>query len=214
MSDRTRVKICGLSRPEDVRFAVGAGADYVGFVFFPKSPRHVSSEGIGELADAAGTATTVALLVNPGDREIEAVLKQAAFGMIQLHGTETPERVREIREKFALRVMKAVGVRDRKDVDSIDDHSDAADQLLIDAKAAPDATLPGGAGIRFDWGLIRNRNWGGPWMLAGGLDSGNVADAIRETGATQVDVSTGVESVPGRKDTTRIKQFIDAAKGR
>ena len=110
MNDRTMVKICGLSRPDDVAFAVDAGADYVGFVFFPKSPRHVSTEGIGELAGAAGPATTVALLVNPKDREIEAVLEKVAFGMIQLHGTESPERVREVREKFAVRVMKAVGV--------------------------------------------------------------------------------------------------------
>ena len=146
MSDRTRVKICGLSRPEDVRFAVGAGADYVGFVFFPKSPRHVPTERVGELTGAAGPATTVALLVNPKDREIEAILKQAAFGMIQLHGTETPERVRDVREKFPVRVMKAVGVRDRKDLDSIDEHSDAADQLLIDAKAAPDAAPAGRGG--------------------------------------------------------------------
>ena len=214
MTDRTKVKICGLSRPDDVAFAVDAGADYVGFVFFPKSPRHVSTEGFQELAGAGGAATTVALLVNPKDREIEAVLEQAAFGMIQLHGTESPERVRDVRERFAVRVMKAVGVRDRRDLDSIEDHSDAADQLLIDAKAAPDAALPGGAGIRFDWSLIRDRNWSRPWMLAGGLDSGNVADAIRETGAGQVDVSTGVESAPGRKDKTRIKRFIDAAKGR
>ncbi len=214
MNDRTMVKICGLSRPDDVAFAVDAGADYVGFVFFPKSPRHVSKEGVGELADAAGPATTVALMVNPKDREIEAVLEKAAFGMIQLHGTESPERVRDVRERFAVRVMKAVGVQDRKDLDSIEDHSDAADQLLIDAKAAPGAALPGGSGIRFDWSLIRDRSWRRPWMLAGGLDSGNVADAIRETGAGQVDVSTGVESAPGRKDRTRIKRFIDAAKGR
>ena len=214
MNDRTKVKICGLSRPDDVAFAVDAGADYVGFVFYPKSPRHVSTDGFGELAASAGPATTVALLVNPKDREIEAVLEQAAFGMIQLHGTESPERVREIRGKFAVRVMKAVGVRDRKDLESIEDLSDAADQLLIDSKPAPGAVLPGGSGIRFDWSLIRNRNWRFPWMLAGGLDSGNVADAIRETGAVQVDVSTGVESARGRKDRTRIKQFIDAAKGR
>ena len=110
--------------------------------------------------------------------------------------------------------MKAVGVRDRNDLESIEDHSDAADQLLIDAKATSDAAMPGGAGVSFDWSLIRNRNWRVPWMLAGGLDSGNVADAIRETGAGQVDVSTGVESAPGRKDKTRIKRFIDAAKGR
>ena len=214
MNDRTKVKICGLSRPDDVAFAVDAGADYVGFVFFPKSPRHVPAEGVGELAGAAGPAATVALLVNPEDREIEAILKQVSFGMIQLHGTESPERVRDVRERFAVRVMKAVGVRDRQDLESIEDHSEAADQLLIDAKAAPGAVLPGGTGIRFDWSLIRNRNWRCPWMLAGGLDSGNVADAIRETGAGQVDVSTGVESAPGRKDRTRIKQFIDAAKGR
>lgn len=214
MNDSTKVKICGLSRRDDVAFAVDAGADYVGFVLFPKSPRHVSTEGVGRLAGAAGPATTVALLVNPKDREIEAVLKRVAFGMIQLHGTESPERVRDVREKFAVRVMKAVGVRDRKDLESIEDHCDAADQLLIDAKPAPGAALPGGAGIRFDWSLISNRKWKCPWMLAGGLDSANVADAIRETGAVQVDVSTGVESARGRKDRTRIKQFIDAAKGR
>ena len=200
MIERTKVKICGLSRPDDVAFTVDAGADYVGFVLFPKSPRHVSADGVGELVDAAGPATTVALLVNPKDDEIEAVLEQAAFRMIQLHGDESPERVREVGEKFDVQVMKAVGVRDRRDLDAIEDHSDAADQLLIDAKPVPGAARPGGAGIRFDWSLISNRKWRCPWMLAGGLDSGNVADAIRETGAGQVDVSTGVESAPGRKD--------------
>ena len=214
MSNQVKVKICGLSDPEDVAYAADAGADYLGFVFFPKSPRNVAAGRVGDLVGAARQAITVALLVNPNDQDIETVLTGAPFGMIQLHGSESPERVREIRETFSVPVMKALGIKDRTDLDAIVEHSEAADQLLVDAKAAPGAMLPGGSGVRFDWHLIRDCNWKLPWMLAGGLNPGNVADALRETGARQVDVSTGVETAPGRKDQARIGEFINAAKGR
>ena len=214
MSSAVKVKICGLSDPADVAHAVTAGADYVGFVYFRKSPRFVAKEKVAELVAAAGGATSVALLVNPEDGEIEDALDDARFGMLQLHGEEPPERVRQIRKKYAIPVMKAVGIRDETDIRLIDGYSDAADQLLVDTKAPPGASRPGGIGTRFDWSLISGRDWNLPWMLAGGLDAGNVADAVRATGARQVDVSTGVESSPGRKDRSRIAEFIYAAKGR
>ena len=214
MSSAVKVKICGLSDPEDVAHAVSAGADYVGFVYFRKSPRFVAREKVAELVAAAGGATPVVLLVNPDDGDIEDALNDARFGMLQLHGAETPVRVWQIREKYAVPVMKAVGIRDEADIGQIDGYSDAADQLLVDTKAPPGASRPGGIGIQFDWSLISGRDWNLPWMLAGGLDASNVADAVRTTGARQVDVSTGVESSPGRKDRSRIAEFINAAKGR
>ena len=208
-----KVKICGLSEPGDVEFAVAAGADYVGFVLFAKSPRHVSPGRIRDLAGAAGPATTVALMVNPPDHEIDSILQDTSLGMIQLHGTEPPERVRGIGEDFGIPVMKAVGLEDESDLGAIDDYSRVADQLLIDAKAAPGASRPGGSGVSFDWALVKDRKWKLPWLLAGGLDAGNVAAAIRATRASQVDVSTGVESAPGKKDRSKIAEFIKAAKG-
>ena len=211
--EAVRVKICGLSEPGDVEFAVAAGADYVGFVFFPNSPRHVSPGRIRDLACAAGQATTVALMVNPPDREIDDILQDTSLGMIQLHGNEPPERVRSIGEAYGVPVMKAVGLEDESDLGAIDDYSLVADQLLIDTKAVPGASRPGGSGISFDWTLIKDREWKLPWLLAGGLDAGNVAAAIRATRARQVDVSTGVESSPGRKDRSKIAEFIKAAKG-
>ncbi len=213
MNQNIRVKICGLSDPGDVEFAVDAGADYVGFVLFPKSPRHVAAAQLRELASAADGAITVAVLVNPDDQEIGSILKETRLGMLQLHGGETPERVAEVRERFGAPIMKAIGIRDEADINSIDIYAEVADQLLLDAKSPPGMQRPGGSGTSFDWQLIADRSWQTPWMLAGGLDARNVQVALQESGAAQVDVSSGVESAPGRKNRSKISSFINTVRG-
>lgn len=208
------VKICGLSSPESVAAAVDAGARYVGFVFFPKSPRNVSIEQARELAlDVPAGVAKVALVVNADDAMLEALLETVPVDMLQLHGSETPERVAEIRSRFGLPVMKAVGVASAEDLPALDTYAEVADQLLLDAKAPKGYELPGGNGLSFDWRLIAGREFPVPWVLAGGLDPQNVAEAIRLTGARQVDVSSGVERAPGVKDLDRIAAFVEAAKG-
>ena len=207
-----KVKICGLRRPEDVRAAACAGAAYVGFVFFEKSARHL------ELAEAAALAVAVpagickvALTVDADDAALEALLEAVPVDMLQLHGGESPERVAEVKARYGLAVMKAVGVASEADLAALETYGRVADPLLVDAKPAPGADLPGGNGIAFDWRLIAGRRWPVPWMLAGGLRPGNVAEAVRLTGAAQVDVSSGVESGPGVKDARLIRDFVVAA---
>ena len=209
---KTRVKICGLRTAGDVAAVARAGAAYAGFVFFPKSPRHLSILEAKALALAvpAGLAK-VALVVNAADAVIEAILAEVPIDMLQLLGAETPERVAEVRDRFGLPVMKAVGLSGEADLAAIMDYALVADQLLIDAKPGSGTDLPGGNGLAFDWRLLVGRKWLRPWMLAGGLGPQNVAEAIRLTGARQVDVSSGVESVPGVKDAGLIAAFVAAA---
>ena len=212
MSD-IRVKICGLGTAEDVVACAKAGAAYVGFVFFPKSPRHLSLDAAQALAvEVPMGIAKVALVVNASDAALDALLARVPLDMLQLHGTETPERVAEIKDRFGLPVMKAVGVADESDLPALAEYSHVADQLLVDAKPPKDADLPGGNGLAFDWRLIAGRRWGVPWMLAGGLTPDNVGEAITLTGATQVDVSSGVESAPGVKSAERISAFVEAAR--
>jgi len=207
-----RVKICGLRTASDVSAAAEAGAAYVGFVFFPKSARNVS---IGEARSMAVSAPAgiakVALVVDPDDALLDALLEQVPIDMLQLHGDETPSRVAEVRARYGLPVMKAVGIADETDLPALSDYMQVADQILVDAKPPQHADLPGGNGLAFDWRLVAGRRWPVPWMLAGGLDAGNVADAISLTGARQVDVSSGVERAPGDKDTDKITAFCAAA---
>ena len=206
------VKICGLSRPEHVTAAAEVGASYVGFVFFEKSPRYVSPEAARALALQAPVGLAkVALVVNADDAFLDALTQAVPLDMLQLHGGETPERVAEIKTRYGLPVMKAVGVADADDLANLDTYSRVADQILVDAKPPKGADLPGGNGLAFDWRLIAGRRWPVPWMLAGGLTPVNVAEAIRLTGARQVDVSSGVESAPGRKDTDLIRALVTAA---
>ncbi len=206
------IKFCGLSRPEDVVAAAKAGARYVGFVFFAKSPRNVSVEQARALAlEVPMGIAKVALVVNADNATLDAITAHVPLDMLQLHGSETPDRVAEIRARYGLPVMKAVGVADAADLAAIDAYSEVADQLLIDAKPPKDADLPGGNGLAFDWQLLAGRKyWTVPWMLAGGLTPDNVADAVRLTGAKQVDVSSGVEASPGVKDADRIAAFAAA----
>lgn len=207
-----RVKICGLKTAEALVAATDAGAAYVGFVFFAKSPRNLDFATAASLARATQPGVCkVALTVNANDDFLDALLDAVPIDMLQLHGRETPDRVAAIRSRCGLPVMKAIGVADEADLAAIADYSRVADQLLIDAKPPPGAALPGGNALAFDWRLIQGRRWAVPWMLAGGLTPANVADAIRLTGATQVDVSSGVESAPGVKDPVLIRAFIAAA---
>lgn len=208
-----RVKICGLGTAADIDACAKAGAAYVGFVFFPKSPRHLSLETAQTLALQVPVGIAkVALTVNADDAALDQLFEQVPLDMLQLHGSETPERVAEIRARFGLPVMKAVGVADESDLPVLQDYAQAADQLLIDAKPPKHSDLPGGNGLSFDWRLIVGRRWSVPWMLAGGLTPDNVAEAIKLTGTSQVDVSSGVESAPGIKDAARIAAFVAATK--
>lgn len=207
------VKICGLSRPEHVSAAAEAGAAYVGFVFFEKSPRNISFDAARALALQAPVGLAkVALVVNADDASLDALTQTVPLDVLQLHGTETPERVAQVKSRYGLPVMKAVGVADANDLTALDTYARVADQILVDAKPPKGADLPGGNGLAFDWRLIAGRRWSTPWMLAGGLAPDNVAEAIRLTGARQVDVSSGVESAPGQKDTDLIRSFVMAAK--
>lgn len=211
MTSDIRVKICGLSTAESIATAVDAGAAYVGFVFFAKSPRNVSIEQAGSLAvEVPMGIAKVALTVDPDDDLLDRITTSVPLDMIQLHGSETPDRVTEIRTRTGLPVMKAVGVADKDDLAMIDLYAPVADQILVDARPPTGGALPGGNGLSFDWRLIANRRWPVPWMLAGGLTADNVAEAIALTGARQVDVSSGVESAPGVKDPDRIRAFLKA----
>jgi phosphoribosylanthranilate isomerase len=208
-----RVKICGVKRPEDVQAVAAAGGAYIGLNFFPKSPRYVTLEQARLLAlDAPLGLCKVALTVDADDATLDAIVEAMPLDMLQLHGKEPPERVAEVRARYGLPVMKAVGVADEGDLAAVFDFSLAADQLLIDAKPPKTAPLPGGNGLSFDWRLVAQRRWLRPWMLAGGLTAANVAEAIRLTNARQVDLASGVESAPGVKDAGMIQAFVKAAK--
>ncbi len=211
---KVRVKICGLRTEADVAAVAAAGAAYAGFVFFAKSPRNLTLAEARHLALAAPVGLAkVALTVDADNAMLDALVAEVPLDMVQLHGHETPERVAEVRARYGLPVMKAIGVADEGDLTGLMEMSLAADQLLIDAKPPKGTDLPGGNGLAFDWRLLVGRKWLRPWMLAGGLTPANVAEAVRLTGARQVDVSSGVESAPGVKDATRIAAFVEAAQG-
>ena len=206
-----QVKICGLTTPDQVRWAVEAGARYIGLVFFAKSPRNLSVATAAALAlEVPPGVAKVALVVDPDDATLDEILARVPVDMIQLHGEESPERVAGLRVRYGLPVMKAVGIAGPGDVAKLDAYSAVADQLLVDAKPPKGAPLPGGAGVAFDWGLLQGYHFQRPWMLAGGLTPANVAAAVRLTGARQVDVSSGVETAPGVKDEALIRAFIEA----
>jgi len=209
------VKICGLSTAETVDAAVEAGADLIGFNFFPKSPRYVAPATAGALAARVPeSVVSVGLFVEPDDGTLASTLEVAALDMIQLHGHETPERTRQVRERFGLPVMKVLGIETAADLAGADAYASVADRLLLDAKPPKGADRPGGNAVTFDWTLLQGWSAPLPWLLAGGLTVDNVADAIRVSGAGGVDLSSGVESAPGVKDIGKIRAFIDAAKGR
>ena len=205
-----QVKICGINTDAAFDAVVEAGADYLGFVFFPPSPRAVTPAQAASLAARhAGGPVRVGLFVQPDDATIAAALAALPLAALQLHGVN-PERERAIRTQFQIPVWRAVGVATQEDLPN---SAGAADLLLLDAKAPKGATRPGGNAATFDWSLLANWPAPCPWMLAGGLTPDNVAEAIRRTGATAVDVSSGVEAAPGVKDPARIRAFIAAARG-
>jgi len=209
----TRVKICGLTSPEAIKGAAQAGATYGGLVFYEKSPRHLSLAKAREVALAAPPGfAKVALVVNPQDAFLEEMLSQVPIDILQLHGAEQPQRVQQIKQSTGLPIMKALGIATAQDLREIDRYAEICDQLLIDAKPAPGAKLPGGNGLAFDWQLLENHTWKIPWMLAGGLTPDNVAQAIRVTQARQIDVSSGVESAPGLKDMDKMRNFVAQAR--
>lgn len=208
------VKICGLKTAEDAHVAIEAGADLLGCVFFKPSPRDISPELAAEVFDMIGDADVlrVGLFVNPTDDELMAVLNHVRLDIIQLHGSESPERVEEVRLNFALPVMKALAIETSEDVESARSYDGIADRLLFDAKPPKGATRPGGNAIAFDWALLTDTKWSVPWMLAGGLNAENVKDALVQSGAEAVDVSSGVEREKGVKSPEMIQSFIKAVK--
>jgi phosphoribosylanthranilate isomerase len=212
-------KICGINTVAGLGAAVDGGARYIGLVFVAKSPRHVDLATAAKLALLGrGRADVVALLVDPDDALVRDVVREVAPDVLQLHGSESPARVAEIKTLAGRPVIKAIGVAHKGDAESALLYVDVADSILFDAKSPKDATRTGGHGRTFDWslldGALRDRRWpqGKHWMLSGGLTPGNVADAIRQTGAPMVDVSSGVESAPGVKDAELIRRFLQAVK--
>ncbi|MDQ0511090.1 phosphoribosylanthranilate isomerase [Ancylobacter amanitiformis] len=207
------IKICGLSTPETLEAALGAGADMVGMVFFPPSPRHVDLATAQTLAARArGRARIVALTVDADDATLAAIVAAVRPDLLQLHGTESPERLAILRARFGVPVMKAVGIAMPADLDRLAAYDGRADRLLLDAKPPKGAVLPGGNGVPFDWNLIAGRAFAAPFLLGGGLDPANVGAAVRLIRPDGVDVSSGVERAPGIKDPDRIAAFVRAAR--
>lgn len=203
-------KICGLSTPETIDAAVRGGASHVGFVLFPPSPRHVDFDRLRALAGRVpGEVRRVGVFVDPDDALVEAAISAGALHALQLHRT-APARAAQLRHATGKEIWAAVAVKTARDLDAAAGFRDAADRILYDAKTPEDATLPGGMGLRFDWGLLDRFRHPLPWALSGGLDAGNVAEAAQRTGATLVDVSSGVERAPGVKDVDKIAAFLQA----
>ena len=207
------VKICGLSTRETLDAALDAGADMVGFVFFPASPRHVSLGAATELGRAVkGRALKVALTVDADDALLDNIVEALRPDLLQLHGSESVARVRDIKARLRLPVMKVIAVASAADLAGLQGYAAVADRILFDAKAPKDATRPGGLGLSFDWRLLQNLDLKIPFMVSGGLDANNVAAALRTMRADGVDISSGVESAPGVKDPDKIRAFIRAAR--
>jgi phosphoribosylanthranilate isomerase len=207
------VKICGLSTPETLDAALDAGADMVGFMFFPASPRHLSLGTARELGTRVkGRAKKVAVSVDADDASIENCIEALRPDLLQLHGKETVARIRDIKAKFGVPVMKVIAVETAADLSSVAGYAAVADRILFDARAPKDATRPGGLGVPFDWHLLENLKLAVPFMVSGGINAANVEAALRVTGAPGVDVSSGVESAPGKKDVALIRAFIAAVR--
>lgn len=207
------VKICGLTDEAAVAAALEARADLIGFVFFPPSPRHLEAGRAAALAaPARGQATVVALTVDADDQTFDGIFGDFGPDMLQLHGQESPERVAALKARYRVPVMKMIAVAETADLDRVQAYLDVADRILFDAKAPPEATRPGGLGLRFDWRLLAGLDLPLPFMLSGGLDPDTVAEAIRIARPDGVDVSSGVEIAPGRKDPAAVARFVAAAR--
>lgn len=206
-------KICGLTDAAAVAAAVEQGADMAGFVFFPPSPRNLSAEQAEALlAEVPSGIDRVGLFVDPETDFLDTILAKARLDLLQLHGDETPERCRAISIYFGLPIIKAIKVSTKADLKVAKAYEDIVDWLMFDASPPKDATLPGGNGKAFDWSIMQGVDFKRPWLLAGGLTPGNLAEAVQQSGARAVDVSSGVESAPGKKDPAKIRAFLDAAR--
>lgn len=207
-----QVKICGIKDAATLAIAAANGADYVGFNFYPPSPRSLDLFAAAELARAVPDhVQRVAVLVDPDDRALDGLLAHVPVDILQLHGGETPERVREVAEHTGCRVMKVIRVLDREDLAMADDYRQAADLLMLDAKPRPGALLPGGNGQAFDWRILDGYRPSLPWALAGGLNADNIGAAVHDAAPDIVDVCSGVERAPGVKDEARLRAFLDTA---
>lgn len=206
-----QVKICGIKSHAALEAAVLGGAHYIGFVIHPASPRHISPESAAELKAALPRGIkSVAVCVNPSDALLEEITHTLNPDFIQLHGSETPQRTHEVKERFGMGVIKALGIRQGEDLDTVYDYADSADMLLLDARS-DNPEVPGGTGHSFDWTLLAGHHFPLPWFLSGGLSEANLINAVHTTGATRVDVSSGVEKSRGIKDPLRIRSFLTAA---
>ena len=208
-----QVKICGISTPEAVTAAIDGGAAYLGFMFFEKSPRNVGPAAAARLAQPVrGQVKVVAVVVDPSDAEIDRIAAVLKPDLIQLHGTETPARARAIGQRAGAGIVKVMPVSEASDLAAAGDYETVVEHLMFDTKPAKDAERPGGMGEAFDWTLLLGRRFQRPWFLAGGLDPWNLTDAVQQTGAPLLDVSSGVERGAGLKDPALILAFLDAAK--
>ena len=208
-----QTKICGIRTPEAVSAAVEAGAAFLGFMFFEKSPRNVAPDAAWRLAKPArGKAKVVAVVVDPSDEEVDRIARVLKPDLIQLHGGETPARAREIGQRAGAAIVKVLPVSEAADFAAAAAFESVAEHLMFDTKAVKDADRPGGSGRAFDWTLLAGRRFRQPWFLAGGLDPWNLAQAVQQSGAPLLDVSSGVERGPGLKDPALIRAFLDAAK--
>jgi phosphoribosylanthranilate isomerase len=207
------IKICGLSTPEALHAAIDGGASHVGFIFFPKSPRHVEPELAGALRkEARGRAAVVAVTVNADDRALDAIVSAVEPDMLQLHGGETPDRVAEVKARYRLPVIKALSISTAEDLTAAKRFAGIADRLLFDAKPPKGAELPGGNGVRFDWSLLATLDAPRDYMLSGGLNASNVGDALARVAPSGLDISSGVERAPGVKDIALIEAFFAAVR--
>ncbi len=205
-----KVKICGLTEPDTVQAAIDSGADYLGFVFYPPSPRNIDPETAAKLIqDVPDHIKTVGLFVDPDDETLESVLNRVKINMVQLHGNETPQRVSEIKTRFSVPIIKAIRIGSQEDLATAEAYKEIIDAIMFDAKVT-DSPLPGGTGQSFDWGLLKNYEPAMTWFLAGGLTSENVTRALSIINPNVVDVSSGVENAPGQKDADKIRKFIEA----
>lgn len=210
---KTIIKICGLSTTQTINAAINAGADWIGLVHFKKSPRHVDGEEARRLAGhARGRTKIVSLVVNADDEALDAIMRDVKPDIVQCHGSETPARILEIKSRYDLLVMKAIGISVSDDLAAITPYVGIADHILLDAKPPKDALLPGGNGATFDWDILKGLPDDVPFMLSGGLSPDNVQEAIERVRPFGVDVSSGVEAQPGVKDISMIESFIRAAR--
>jgi phosphoribosylanthranilate isomerase len=207
------IKICGLKTEAALAAALSGGATHVGFIFFPKSPRDISAEAAGELRKAAlGKARAVAVAVDAGDDDLDAIIAAMRPDMLQLHGNETPARVADIKARYGLPVMKAFPICEAADLDAIEAYRGVADRFLFDARPSTGAELPGGNGVPFDWRILAALDRNVDYMLSGGLNAANIGDALRLANPPGIDISSGVESTPGVKDVALIKNFFRAVR--